>query len=121
MHYAAVRIAAEDLELDGNALRAGTAVVPVMTSANRDTAVWPAGDALRLDAPGSAGLTFSAGIHSCIGRHLARIELASMLEALFAAAPRWKLDCGAVRRRDSLVFRGLTSAPVTVPVDKSGE
>jgi cytochrome P450 family 109 len=117
VHYAAVRIAAEDIDLDGTAIRAGTAVVPVMTSANRDTAVWPAGDELRLDAPGSAGSTFSAGIHSCIGQHLARSELASMLEALFAAAPGWKLDRGAVRRRDSLVFRGLTSAPVTVSLD----
>jgi cytochrome P450 len=121
VHYAAVRIAAEDLDLDGIALRAGTAVVPVLTSANRDSAVWPGGDELRLDAPGSAGLTFSAGIHSCIGRYLARIELAAMLEALFAAAPGWKLDRGAVRRRDSLVFRGLTSAPVTVSVDKSDQ
>ena len=119
VHYAAVRIAAEDLELDGNALRAGTAVVPVMTSANRDTAVWPAGDALRLDTPGSAGLTFSAGIHSCIGRHLARIELASMLQAMFAAAPGWQLDRGAARRRDSLVFRGMTSAPVMISMDNS--
>ncbi len=120
VNYAAVRIAAEDVELDGIAIRAGTAVVPVLSSANRDSAVWPAGDELRLDAPGSAGLTFSAGIHTCMGRHLGRIELAALLEVLFTAAPGWKLDRSSVRRRDSLLFRGLTRAPVTVPVHPPG-
>lgn len=119
VNYAGVRIAAEDIDLGGTAIRAGTAVVPVLSSANRDTAFWPAGDELRLDAPGTAGMAFSAGIHTCMGRHLARLELASLLQALFTTAPGWKLDRNSVVRRDCLLFRGLSSAPVRIPVEKS--
>ena len=112
--YAGARIAAEDLHIDEVAVPAGTAVVPVLASANRDTAVWPAGDQLRLDTPRSAGLTFSTGLHMCLGKHLAHAEMAALLAALFTAAPSWRLDRTAVRRRDTRNFRGLTSAPVEV-------
>ena len=113
VHYA-VRIAADDLNLNGSHLSRGTTVVAVLTSANRDTTVWPAGDSLRLDAPGSVAMTFGAGIHACIGRHLARVEIAALLQALFTAAPGWTLDRDSIVRRDSLLFRGLVSAPVHV-------
>ena len=114
VNYAGVRIAAEDLEIVGFPVKCGMAVVPVISSANRDVAVWPAGDELRLDAPGSAAMAFGTGIHACVGRHLARAEMAALLEALFTAAPGWSLDRRSVRPRDSRLFRGLTRAPVKV-------
>jgi cytochrome P450 len=113
IHYV-VRSAAGNLELDGNPLEAGTMVILVASSANRDTTVWPDGDRLRLDSPGSVALTFGAGIHACLGRHLARVELAVLLEALFTAAPNWSLDRSSVVARDSFLFRGLASAPVSM-------
>jgi cytochrome P450 len=114
VNYASVRIATEDLDLEGNTVKCGTAVVPVISSANRDTAIWPAGDQLRLDTPGSAAMAFGTGIHACVGRHLARAEMAALLEALFTAAPNWSLDPSGIRFRDSRLFRGLTQAPVKV-------
>jgi cytochrome P450 len=113
IHYA-VRIAAENLELGGNPLKSGTMIIIALSSANRDTSIWPAGDRLRLDSPGSVALTFGSGIHACIGRHLARVELAVLLEALFTAAPNWSLDRSSVVARDSFLFRGLVSAPVSM-------
>ncbi len=112
--YAGARIAAENLNLDGIKIKSGTAVVPVIASANRDAAVCPGGDELRLDAPGAAVMSFGTGIHVCLGRYLARAELAALLEGLFTKAPSWSLDRASVRQRMSPMFRGLTSAAVNV-------
>jgi cytochrome P450 len=117
--YAGARIAVEDLNLDGIAIKSGTAVIPVIASANRDTAVCPGGDELRLDAPGAAVMSFGTGIHVCLGRYLARAELAALLEGLFTTAPRWSLDRPSVRQRMSPMFRGLTSAQVNVAAGPS--
>src|SRR6185295_2456201 len=85
--YGGVRIAAEDIDIQGFAVPAGGAVMPVLASANRDIAVASQGDELRLDAQTSAGMTFGTGFHVCLGRHLARVELMALFEALFRAVP----------------------------------
>jgi cytochrome P450 len=113
--YGGIRIAAADLDIEGVAVPAGRAIMPVLASANRDVAVAPQGDALRLDAVQTlAGMTFGSGFHVCLGRHVARVELMALLEALFRIVPKWRLDRAAIRMRDTLAFRGVISAPVTV-------
>ncbi len=113
--YAGTRIAAADLEIEGIAIPAGSAVASVISSAVRDSAACPWGDALRLDQPAVAVPTFGSGPHVCLGQHLARVEMATLLEALFTAAPGWRLDRAALRPRPAVAFRGLLSAPVDLP------
>ena len=114
VHYAGTRIAAEDLELGGIAVQAGTGVVPVVASANRDCAFFPQGDSLDLRRPPRAIMTFGSGLHTCIGQHLARLEIAILLEALFAHAPGWRVEPAGVRQRPLLAFRGPAALPVTL-------
>jgi cytochrome P450 len=116
IHYAGARIAADDFDFGGVTIRAGQAVVPVLASGNRDVAVFPAGDQLDLRSPVPSTLTFGTGLHICLGQHVARLELAVLLEALFTKAEGWRLDLSRVVRRTSVLFYGLQTAPLILPV-----
>jgi len=114
VHYGGVRIVAHDRELEGVAVAAGSAVVPVLASANRDAAVFAQGESLDLRRPPKHGLTFGTGLHICLGQHLARLEVAILLEALFAQAPGWEVVTACVRQRPQRTFRGPVTLPLTL-------
>ncbi|WP_210285006.1 cytochrome P450 [Mesorhizobium neociceri] len=112
VQYAVARIAAEDIDLGEIRIAAGEAVVPVLGSGNRDDAVFPNGDRLDLTRPPAVSMTFGTGLHVCLGQHVARIEIAAMIEALFTRAPGWRLDAANAKRRPSMSFYGMSTAPL---------
>jgi cytochrome P450 len=57
-------------------------------------------------------MTFGTGLHVCLGQHVARIEIAAMIEALFTRAPGWRLDAANAERRASMSFYGMATAPL---------
>jgi cytochrome P450 len=91
------RPATRDFEIDGVVYPAGTDIRPVLTAANRDPAVFPDPDRFDPSRDNRRMLTFSAGIHHCLGVFLARTGLAtatSLLHRRFPALvglaePRW--------------------------------
>lgn len=93
------RIAIEDLEFEGGTVPAGAVVYPCIGAANHDPAEFgDDADQVRVDRPEAAHhLQFGAGIHSCLGTHLARLELEVTLGRLVdrfsdlevVAAPSW--------------------------------
>ncbi len=112
VQYAVARIAAQDIDLGDVRIAAGEAVVPVLGSANRDDAVFGDGDRLDLTRSPAPSMTFGTGMHVCLGQHVARIEIAAMIEALFTCAPGWRLDSARAVRRPLLSFYGMSSAPL---------
>jgi len=78
------RIAKVDVELNGLTLPAGSCVLPVTGSANRDGSVFDRPDVLDITRPRTAHLTFGGGIHFCLGAALARVELTEALPRLAA-------------------------------------
>ncbi|TIW46130.1 MAG: cytochrome P450 [Mesorhizobium sp.] len=114
VQYAIARIAAEDIDLGNVGIANGEAVVAVLGSGNRDDAVFADGDRLDLTRSPALSLTFGTGLHVCLGQHVARIEIAAMLEALFTRAPGWRLDAAGARRRPSLSFHGMSTAPLVL-------
>jgi hypothetical protein len=64
---------------------------------------------------GPAPLSFSAGIHYCLGAALARAEgqivFDSLLDRYSTIEPAWS-DDERLRFRDNLVLRGLEALPV---------
>lgn len=112
MHFAGARIALHDLELSGIRVSAGQAVVPVLASANRDEAVFSNAETLCLERDrANFHRTFGAGLHICLGQHLARLEMRIMLEQLYRKLPPWRLDMAGIIPRNSWVFRGYTTMP----------
>jgi len=106
------RTATEDVEADGTLIRQGTPVIVAIGGANRDPAVFDQPDRLRIDRPdASRHLSFSFGIHHCLGAALARLEGRIALEELTSRYPGLEL-AGTPVRRPLLVLRGFESVPV---------
>ncbi|PWQ83613.1 cytochrome P450, partial [Enterococcus faecium] len=74
--FTTVRVAVEDVDIDGYTVPAGAMVLANTASAHRDPATYR--DPERFDitrGDAHAMLTFGGGVHYCLGSHLARIEL----------------------------------------------
>ncbi|MEV4614265.1 cytochrome P450 [Kitasatospora sp. NPDC049258] len=82
-HFAS-RIAVDELVVDGRRIAAGAPVKLVIASANRDEAVFPDGERFDPRRPEGAGaaLTFSRGIHHCLGRSAAVVQIEATVRAL---------------------------------------
>ena len=106
------RIATEDADVDGTVITRGTPVIVAIGGANRDPAVFDRPDRLRVDRPDAARhLSFSLGIHHCLGAPLARLEGRVALEELTRRHPGLEL-AGRPVRRPLLVLRGFEAVPV---------
>ena len=109
------RYLTEDMELAGQTIPAGDIVMVAMDKANRDPNQFEDPETLnilRKDAKGH--VAFGHGIHVCLGAPLARVELQSVITALFNRIPTLKLAVPAEEievKTDAKIF-GLKSLPV---------
>jgi cytochrome P450 len=107
-----VRIATEDVEAGGTVIAAGRPTVVLIGGANRDPGVFEQPDQFRIDRPDPGRhLSFSLGMHHCLGASLARLEGRIAIEELTRRYPALELAAPPVRR-PLLVLRGFESVPV---------
>ena len=107
-----VRIAQQDVELHGTTVRAGELVVVMIGGANRDPGVYSHPDRFdSLRESATDHLSFSAGIHYCLGAPPARLEAAVALRTLAERFPGL-IRAGSPTRRSGTVIRGLQTFPV---------
>jgi cytochrome P450 len=95
------RTATTDTEVAGQPVRAGEKVVVYFSSANRDPEVFADPDRFDVGRSPNEHLAFGYGPHFCLGAHLARCQMRSLLRA---ALDRWsdpELDGGVVRLRSN--------------------
>lgn len=110
------RVALEPGEVAGQAIARGDWLFTLIGAANHDPDVFP--DPQRFDItrePGVEHLSFSAGIHYCLGQPLARLE-AQVVFAAFAERLGALRLSGPVARRHGTTIRG----PIRLPVALSG-
>jgi unspecific monooxygenase len=103
----------DDIEIDGTTVPRGAEIAMLFGSANRDAEVFADPETLDLSRAENPHISFSAGIHYCIGAPLARLELAASMSALLTKAPGLRLAQEPVRK-PNFVIRGLESLPVEV-------
>ncbi|MGW7282443.1 cytochrome P450 [Streptomyces sp. NPDC054844] len=103
----------DEIEIDGTTVPRGAEVAMLFGSANHDPAVFAAPDRLDLTRADNPHISFSAGIHYCIGAPLARIELAASMTSLLEQAPALRL-AAEPERKPNFVMRGLTELSVEV-------
>ncbi|MGA6224144.1 cytochrome P450 [Streptomyces umbrinus] len=103
----------DEIDVDGTVIPRGSEVALLFGSANHDPAVFAEPEALDLARPENPHISFSAGIHYCIGAPLARIELAASMGALLDQAPSLKL-AAEPERKPNFVIRGLEGLLVEV-------
>ena len=105
------RIAHADTELAEIPVPAGTTVLVLLAAANRDPAAHENPSAFD---PGRGGdpyhLSFSSGMHYCLGAPLARLEGEIAFRVLSARLPQLRLRPGA-RRRAGATIRGYATLP----------
>ncbi|RZU52408.1 cytochrome P450 [Krasilnikovia cinnamomea] len=108
------RIATEDLEIGGQRIAAGDAVLVVLLSANRDEDRFPDPDDMRLDRAQNPHLAFGHGIHYCLGAPLARLEAQIAFGKLQARYPDMRLAVPEqeLTWRPGVLMRGLHGLPV---------
>jgi cytochrome P450 len=108
-------VALEDIEIAGQVIRAGEAIVVVNETANRDPAVFPDPDRLDLQRDARQHVTFGYGVHQCLGQSLARMELQVAYPTLFRRIPTLALATEVERipfKHDGFIY-GVYELPVT--------
>ncbi|MET7905911.1 cytochrome P450 [Streptomyces sp. NPDC005355] len=108
-----MRVATQDVELGGQHVRAGEAVVLWNASANRDESVFPDPDRFDLGRTPNRHLTFGIGPHFCLGAPLARVELKVLLQVLAERVGRIEIT-GPVERMRSNFMWGIDRLPVAL-------
>ncbi len=103
------RVAHEPMDLGGQRIQADDTVVLCVAAANRDPAVFPDPNELRIDRTPNKQLAFGWGAHFCLGAPLARLEaryaLTALLDRLSASrlehpVPSWHNRNGLRALRD---------------------
>jgi cytochrome P450 len=79
------RRAKSDVELGGRLIPAGEAVYFSLAGANHDDHQFDAPNDLRVDRWPNKHLTFGAGVHRCVGSHLARVMLQVTLQEILSS------------------------------------
>jgi cytochrome P450 len=108
------RIATTELEVAGHVLPKGSNVVTLLAAANRDPEKFPDPDRFDVGRTDNQHLTFSHGIHYCLGAALARLEGQVVFAKLTERYPdlRLAVDADEVEYREHFVLRGLKALPV---------
>ncbi|MGW3110611.1 cytochrome P450 [Streptomyces sp. NPDC001091] len=103
----------DDIELAGTTIPRGAELALLFGSANHDETVFDDPTSLDLSRGDNPHISFSAGVHYCIGAPLARLELAASMTALLRRAPTLTL-AAEPPRKPGFVMRGLAELKVTV-------
>lgn len=109
------RIAKEDLEIGGQLIRAGDALVVQLDSANFDETAFAHAEELDFGRSANRHLGFGFGVHHCLGAPLARLELRVVLATLIRRWPSLRLAVPAaeIEWRTGQLIRGVRALPVT--------
>lgn len=91
---------------------AGSKVLLLLGSANRDPAAFDHADQFDIDRLGTAHVGFGHGIHVCLGAALARLEMRVALEDLHATLLDYEIDESGLRRINSGNVRGYSNMPI---------
>jgi len=106
------RLATSDYDVEGISIPAGSRVVVLFASANRDERKWEHADTFDVTRNTSGHLGFGYGIHLCAGASLARLEGQAVLGALARRVERFEL--GKSTRKLNNTIRSLRTLSVTV-------
>ena len=106
------REALADAEIAGVRIPAGSIVVPLIGSANRDERRFPDPDRFDVVRNPQGHVGFGFGKHFCLGASLARLEAKVALEALVPELARMRRVEARVPRIDSFLVRGPSRLPL---------
>jgi cytochrome P450 len=89
------RTLTQDYELQGVQLKKGDKITSILPAANFDPAVFPDPTKVDFTRPRKPQLAFAGGVHSCMGAHLARLEVKACIDVFLKRIPDFQLKPGA--------------------------
>ena len=108
------RYVTEDVEHYGQTVKAGSVMLLLTASANRDERRFSDGDTFNIHRPMSSHLAFGYGVHFCLGAALARLEARITLEEILKRFPDWEVDWDKAVQAHTSTVRGWKSLPVKI-------
>jgi len=108
------RYVTTDVELYGETVPAGSAMVLLNASANRDDRHFPDGESFDIHRSIDHHLSFGYGLHFCLGAALARLEGRVALDEVLDRFPDWEVDHEHLQLAPTSTVRGWDALPVFV-------
>ena len=105
------RYVARDIECHGTTIPAGSIMLLLNGSANRDERRYPEGEKFDIHR-GDTHLSFGHGLHFCLGSALARMQARVALEEVVKRWPEWEVDYANARKAHTSSVRGWAKLPV---------
>ena len=100
--------------IHGTTIEPGQRVISLLASANRDEREYPQPDEFIWNRPIQRMLAFGRGQHFCLGYHVARLEIAVMIEEWLRRVPDFRIIEESAIRPPSSFQWGWSSLPVEV-------
>ena len=88
------RVLAQDYEMDGVKMKKGDRVTAILPACNFDPEIFPNPTVVDFHRPRKPILAFTVGVHSCMGAHLARLEIKVALQEWLRRIPDFSLKPG---------------------------
>jgi cytochrome P450 len=108
------RWVARDVEYYGTTVPAGSAMLLLIGSGNRDERRFTDPDRFDIHRDEGPHLTFGYGLHYCLGAALARLEGRVALDEVLDRFPDWEVDSGSIELAPTSTVRGWETMPVHV-------
>jgi cytochrome P450 len=89
------RVLAQDYVFKGVQMKKGDRITCVLPACNFDPDAFPNPTQVDFDRPRKTILAFTVGVHSCMGGHLARLEVKIALQEWLKRIPRFSVKPGA--------------------------
>jgi cytochrome P450 len=106
------RYVTRDVELHGKTVPAGSIMLLLTASANRDERRFEDPDRFDVRRKIDHHVSFGYGLHFCLGAALARLEGRVALEEVLTRFPRWEVDEANAERVRTSTVRGWHRLPV---------
>jgi cytochrome P450 len=113
--HATARIVTEDVEYYGTTVPAGSPMLLLMASANRDPRRFENPDEFDVRRKDTQHITFGHGVHRCLGANLARLEGTVALDEFLNRWPEWDIDYDGMKLAPTSTVRGWETLPLIIP------
>jgi cytochrome P450 len=112
--HATARYVMRDVECHGTTVPAGSPILLIVASANRDPRRYETPDVYDIRRPDIQHLTFGYGLHYCLGANLARLEGRVALDELLNRFPEWDVDYDNAKLAPTSTVRGWERLPLVI-------
>lgn len=109
------RVVVRDVEYYGQKVPAGSVMMFLVGSANRDHRRFPPdGDIFDIHRKARSHIAFGLGAHYCLGAALARLEVRVVLEEILDRFPEWDIDLSKAAMATTSTVRGWERLPAVI-------